>query len=313
MIRLSRRAMLAGTGASVIGACAPEDQAADADPNQPKGGIGGTGIVGTLTDFGSLIINGLRVQLPAGLTVRSALGPLEHSQLAVGQNLTVEAARTADGLEARRVRVVHPIVGPVDDVSSDGRTLTVGGVPVVIEEGAPNQLTRRGLVAVSGAWQRSRIVASRIEPAGPTARLSVSGTLRQASTGAWTLGSVPVRLRAGNTAADGAFGTAFGTLANGAMDVAALQVGRFTGAAGPLIALSVEGYFAATKTAPFNTIDGLGHELSSKSDLSGLLDHRVLLTGSYDGRFVVEQGDILDDSFEARRARFRKLVDLQGG
>ncbi|MEO1612986.1 MAG: hypothetical protein AAFU55_11645, partial [Pseudomonadota bacterium] len=63
MTRLSRRSLLLGASALAIGGCAADDRLAAADPDEPRGGIGGTGIVGVLTDFGSLIVNGKRIEL----------------------------------------------------------------------------------------------------------------------------------------------------------------------------------------------------------------------------------------------------------
>ncbi|MEM8752997.1 MAG: hypothetical protein AAGF90_08480, partial [Pseudomonadota bacterium] len=62
MTALDRRAALAGIGAALLGACAPGSRegagVADARKDPAEGGIGGTGIVGVLTDFGSLVVNG---------------------------------------------------------------------------------------------------------------------------------------------------------------------------------------------------------------------------------------------------------------
>lgn len=300
--------MLAGTGATFLGACTPEDRVADSDLNQPKGGIGGTGIVGTLTDFGSLIVNGLRVEIPADLAVETALGTVSQGQLALGHTLTIEANRPGSNLTAQRVRLVHPVIGQVQSPTPDGKQLVVGGIPIMVEAGAPLDIPDHGMVAVSGAWRQTMIVASRIEPAQPDPVMGVSGTLRPTRTGEWTIGSLPIMLPIGTKAVPGAFATASGMLKNGTLFAQSVQIGRFTGAAGPLVSLSVEGYFAPTATAPFHTIDGLGHQLSAKSDLSGLIGRRVLLSGSYDGLFVVENGDVLPEAFDQRRAKFRERM-----
>ncbi|MEM1159886.1 MAG: DUF5666 domain-containing protein [Pseudomonadota bacterium] len=305
MIRLTRRALLAGTGAALVGACTEGADIAGTK-KQPKGGIGGTGIIGTLTDFGSLMVNGLRVSVPEDLMIETAMGNRPQSALTVGQNLTIEATTTENGLTAMRVRMMHPLIGALEEESEDGRRLIVAGVPVRVEDGATIDQGPDRFVAVSGTWRGTEVVASRIAPASVGVGTSVAGTLRHnAQTLQSSIGAVPVALPKGINLESGSFATAFGTMSDGVLQVATIQGGRFTGAAGPLVALSVEGYFAPTPTAPFYTIDGLGHQLSAGSALTGLLGNRALLTGSYNGRFVVRNGTVLPDSFSERRARLR--------
>ena len=77
MRSVNRRAVLVGAGVGLLGACTLDKDFAGGARKQPKGGIGGTGIVGTLTDFGSLIINGLRVTLPVDLRVGTTFGMVD--------------------------------------------------------------------------------------------------------------------------------------------------------------------------------------------------------------------------------------------
>ena len=89
MISLSRRGVLAGLGAGLLASTAPVRGATEKPP--VEGGLGGTGIVGTLMGFGSLIVNGFRVETDAATAYSSTLGPFEPEALAVGQSLTIEA------------------------------------------------------------------------------------------------------------------------------------------------------------------------------------------------------------------------------
>lgn len=298
MNRVNRRVVLAGTGASLLTACvqAPDWRISDGEQKQPKGGIGGTGIIGTLTDFGSLIINGLRVIVPEGLPVTSALGPQTYADLAIGQTLTIEARRRAGDLTAARVHVMHPVVGPVQSMSDDRRTLVVAGVTVFFAGGVSPETNLSGIVAVSGAWRQTKVIASRVDPVASSTQSSVAGTVRRAGpSGLHTIGSLPVALPSDAAPEHGSFATAYGRYIGGTFAADKVEQGRFIGSAGPLEALSVEGYLAPTDRAPFHTIDGLGHELSSKNSLSSLIGKRVLLNGEYNGRVVVKESEVLSD------------------
>ena len=73
------------------------------------------GVFGTITALGSIYVNGLHIELPAGL-VTSGLLDGTAVPLAVGQSVAVATARAGDGLHARKVVEILPLVGPVERV-----------------------------------------------------------------------------------------------------------------------------------------------------------------------------------------------------
>ena len=160
MGRIDRRVALLGLGASALGACAGPLQIGEGK-KAPRGGIGGTGIVGVLTDFGSIIVNGLRVETSAETKVTDAFGPVDLRSVQIGHSLTVEAATVDGTLVARRVHISHPVIGAVERVR--GRRAVVAGVPVVLEPSGMGRWKRGQSVAVSGLWQGDKVVASRID------------------------------------------------------------------------------------------------------------------------------------------------------
>ena len=302
MRRIDRRMLLAGAGAGLLSGCSIGDDLSGAARKQPKGGIGGTGIVGTLTDFGSLIVNGLRVNVPVGLPVGTAFGPVAQDRLAVGQNLTIEAETITGGLIARRVDIVHPVIGMLEDVSASGREQRVAGIAVQVERGAFVQADPGQQVAVSGVWNSDTIVASRVVAIEVAPRVIVSGTARRAAaSGGWAIGAMPVLLPDDGSVEDGSFAVASGFLHGAALNVTSLRSGRFVGAAGALTALSVEGFLAPTPEAPFHSVDGLGHSFSEDAVLEPYVGKRTLFTGGYTGAFDVQNGLVLEQSFDARR------------
>lgn len=306
MSRLDRRSALATIGAGLLAGCTTDTEVVENTRPPAEGGIGGTGIIGTLTGFGSLLVNGLRIELPDGLKVSSALGALDPDDLTVGHLLTIEA-ETRDGtLLARRVDLAYPVIGQVEATSAAGNMFRVAGVSVELEAGMGPAPIAGQHVAVSGAWNNGRVIASAVEVIAPQARAVLSGTLRREGT-RWSVGGQPVTLPADATPEPESFATVFGTPGGTGFQVEELQAGRFTGAAGPLVRLSVEGYLVPTPAAPFHTVDGLGHSFSPDSKLGPFIGSRALFEGGYDGKFRLAQATALPEALDARRTILQAL------
>ena len=261
MTRLERRTVLAGMGVIGLGACAPAIRIGEGK-KPPKGGIGGTGIVGTLTDFGSLIVNGLRIETGAETVILDALGVTSAEALKIGQVLTVEATGTradASGkLVARSVRISHPVIGPVQEIGTDGRQGVVAGISVVLEEGAIGQLVPGERVAVSGVWRGRRVVASRVDRLSPTGPVVIAGVLETLDRTGGRIAGVAVRAPRSRLPAAGSFVTVVGNATSSGLEAVRIVAGRFFGAAVPLERLSVEGFLEPAPDAPFFVLSGLG-------------------------------------------------------
>ncbi|MEL7466066.1 MAG: DUF5666 domain-containing protein [Pseudomonadota bacterium] len=302
MTPLSRRELLLGASAFAIGGCAADDRFAAVDADEPRGGIGGTGIVGVVTDFGSLIVNGKRVKLDWRTQIRDAFGSLSEGDLAIGQGLTIEAATEDGRLVARRVVVSDPLIGEVTSVDEAARAVTVNGVRAVLEPGAGALPARGDRVKVSGLWRGDIVSASRIAPTG-SGDAVVSGVARRDAENRVRIGDALIRPSILTfTPPVGAFVTARGRMENGAFAAREVVVGRFTGAAGPLQNLSVEGYLAPLPVAPFYELTGLGHSFDAEARLAALADGRALFEGRYTGAFAVETGLPLPDAAPERAA-----------
>lgn len=306
MTTLDRRTVLAGLAAGVVAGCTDAGtDVAGTRKKPPKGGIGGTGIVGTLTDFGSVKVNGLTVAVGSGTEILGAAGTRQVKDLQVGQMLSIEASGGPDALTAARLVVVHPVVGTVSAISTARGLATIGGVTVRVEPGAIGQLVSGTRVAVSGAWNGAQVIASRFDRVSDAIPDSRAGTVRGLGDGRWTIGGAPVSVPSGIAPEDEGFATLTGQAEAGGFTTTSWTAGRFTGAAGPLEALSVEGYLAPTAKAPFHAVDGLGHSFAPDSRLAAFIGKRTLFTGSYDGTFVVETGKTLPEDLEARRKLLR--------
>lgn len=271
---------------------------------QDEGGIGGTGIVGILTDFGSLIVAGRRVETDGATRVTDAFGARLESDLRIGDSLTVEARGANGALLARRVHVTYPLAGAVSQAA--GRMIRVNGVDVVLEQARSTPVGSR--VLVSGLWDGNRVVASRIETARDPRDL-ISGTVSRRSGGP-RVGPIAISGNGLFGAQDGSFAAVLGRFdaATGAMVATSTDTARFTGAAGPLERLAIEGYLEPINRNPGVRVSGLGHNFARGLVLDSYLGNRLLFDGRYTGRFAAEQVTVLPEAVSARRALLRSLA-----
>ena len=328
-VMTGRRAVLLGMGSSLLAACAPRDLAlpgrsvAQGDRRETQrpseGGVGGTGIVGILLSETALEVNGLRIEAQEDVILRDALGPRGPEALGLGQALTLEAAETRDcRLRARSIRIVHPLIGPLEGLTPEGfRCL---GVDVALEAGAvlrgpggrPFKPAPGQRVAVSGLWRGAGVVASRIEllPDGD-GEVVLAGEIKPGSAPASRrLGGLELRPPAGAAPPPlGSFATAVGRRAGPRFLAERLELGRFAGSAGPLARLSVEGYLEPAPAAPGFAVSGLGHSFDPAARLARIGSGRTLFVGTYDETFRVEHGLALPDDLGARRALLAGLDD----
>jgi Domain of unknown function (DUF5666) len=192
-------------------------------------GIGGTGIVGVVTGFGSVFVNGLEVAYTPNtpLTVDGVSDP--DTALRVGQ-LAAIVASNDHGLKAVSIDVRHEVSGPVTSVSDGGgtgsSTLVVAGQRVAIDSGTEGLQGSGGLqtvhpgdwVAVSGLREPDGVIAaSRIDQRAPGTVL-VRGTAMPGP-GGWRIGDLSVQPTSGARLAPEASITARGTMVNGTLSV----------------------------------------------------------------------------------------------
>jgi hypothetical protein len=275
------------------------------DANDPfEGGIGGTGIVGVITGFGSILINGLKVEVTNSTKVRSALGDSGLDALSPGQSVTIEAVRTEAGLRARKVTQDHLLVGTLTH-GSDG--LAVNGVPVRRETGSLGNASVGARVTVNGVWRGDGVVASRID-AAPDGPDIISGTIAYDDHGALSIGAAGVALNGLKAAADGRYSVAIGRAKDGVFEAQALRQERFAGFSS-LKQIAAEGYLEPSDTAPGFRIAGLGHSFAKDTRLGAINQRRAVYFGKYDGLFGANRGYVMPDSFLERRRLLQTGLD----
>lgn len=136
-------------------------------------GIGGTGspstgVVGTITGFASICVNGLEIAYdPTGeVEIDGQMHPMHD--LRIGQVVTAQATTDhgPDGLTAERLSVRHAVSGPIEAVVTPGQLFVVAAQRVQLGPRSPGAeaLTVGDWIAVSGLRDlRQTINATRLD------------------------------------------------------------------------------------------------------------------------------------------------------
>lgn len=272
---------------------------------QSEGGIGGTGIVGISTEAGALVVAGSRLATDGQTFVSDGFGRIGLADVLQGESLTVEAEGAPDALIARRIHVTHPLVGAIESIAADGTMLRVNGTQVRVARLRGLRVGDR--VAVSGLWRGGSVVASAVRPTDKSIDLMSGAVSRQ---GQSIIGRTRLGGQGSQTLLDGGFATVTGryNTNSGVFDAEQSVRDRFTGAAGPLVRLAIEGYLEPVPSAPGYTVSGLGHSFERNLDLAPYADTRVLFRGGYTGKFAATEALILPEDAAQRRALLRTLA-----
>lgn len=148
------------------------------------GGIGGTGIIGIITGFASICVNGveIRYDINTPVTVDGRLSTARD--LAAGQVVAVRAFGAGQELTAQTIAVMHAAVGPVSSLNpARGEMQVLGQTVQTGQSGNHDELSnlRTGdWVQVSGhRLSNGTIVASRIETTPPRQEARLNGQVTQ--------------------------------------------------------------------------------------------------------------------------------------
>ncbi|MGG5819038.1 DUF5666 domain-containing protein [Falsiroseomonas sp. HW251] len=271
-----------------------------------EGGIGGTGIFGTVTALGSLQVNGLLVETGAGTRIETLTG----GPVLPGDTVAVEAARAEGRLVARGVTAFHPVMGPIGALPDSG--LSVLGTSVAVEPGVPVRaadgsvlpaaVLRPGqMVAVSGLWRGDSVVATALRLVEPASGAVLRGQLRRRGL-AWQVGGTQLLFRGlmPNLPEEG-FVTVRGAARPEGLVVESLEEQPLMVFSRRIDALSVEGFGAVNRGAPGFHLAGFGLPLDPTSPAVPPPGERWLLLGQRGATFRVAEGLALPAD-PARRA-----------
>src|SRR6185369_6833332 len=159
-----------------------------------NGGIGGTGIVGVITGFASICVNGVEVHYGADTPVLADGRQAQAAELAVGQVVAVSASGKGAEVAARRIAVIHLLIGPVRTVdAATGRLEVLGQAVLALAPGDAAGITSGDWVQVSGYRDSSgEVKASRIARVAPQPQAQIAGTIDQMDARQFVLNGTPV-------------------------------------------------------------------------------------------------------------------------
>jgi len=162
------------------------------DTRRPDRGIGGTGVIGTIRQFGSIVVNDLRIAYPPDVAVIIDGIAKSSTAMRIGHVVEAVAQGGRDRLSTKRIVITSEVIGPVESVSA--RMITVLGQTVLVGGPLPQPPLHPGeVVSVSGLRRLDgTIVASLIERRrGP--RRQIAGLLQAGSDGVPRIGRLVVR------------------------------------------------------------------------------------------------------------------------
>ncbi len=169
-------------------------------PNPHGDGIGGTGIVGTISGFGSILVNGLKLEFNHSTTVESDGKPTALDELRVGQVIQ-GVAHTVDGkLHLERLEIQHAVSGPISTIDYATETMTVLGQKVKLNLGgdaaaveAFKTLQKGDMVSISGLRQADgTVVATRVDQRRNDGRIVVRGDVTSVTATSVRIGDLDI-------------------------------------------------------------------------------------------------------------------------
>ena len=254
-------------------------------------GIGGTGIRGTISGFGSIIVNGLELQFSSATSVADDGRPAALQDLHVGQVIEGVAREHNGKLTLDRLDIQHAVTGPITSIDLTHETLVVLGQRVTVHLAGDRAATEAfktlqagDVVSVSGLrLSDGTIVASRIDQQHDDAATMVRGDVAAVTATSLRVGDLDVPLAADTVVS--------APKAGGRVLVSGRMInGQFTpqvinGSAGvpfgeDVTNVSLEGYLPAN-SAPL-TIDGVAVSGAALPPGAAAND-RVVVTGRVAG------------------------------
>ncbi len=285
-------------GASAFAGCAPAIPSAQMGDDPFEGGIGGTGIVGLMTGTGSVLVNGLRIELPNNTRILANGRRVGDGVLVPGTALSLVARARLGRFEAQQIDVDAPLIGTL---TRQGADFAINGTTVRMARGLPatNLIGRR--VVAHGLWQPDRSLRASLLQMDQTGVDSIAGVVEGSREAGWRIGQTTVQPAEGQILISGQFAVATGAFARRVLSASDIKLGRFRGGQA-LRQLAIEGYLEPVTTAPGFRISGLGHSFDRRLALDPFANLRALYFGPYDGRFRAVRAVVLPENPGTRQA-----------
>lgn len=237
-------------------ACACAYSAVAEEKKEPReGGILGTGIVGTITQLGSIYVNDQHIRFDKDLIARTAFGPRQAATLKPGETVIVHAVRDASDWRATDITLYHPLIGPV--TRHDGELHVMGSRVewAEAEMTTPDGIEDGDWVAVSGLWKGDAVVASLIEEVTARPRATIIGSYIPGNSDVFQIGGTSVNQISLEHVKTGDVLTVQGRPEAGALSATNVKIGLFET---PVTHIIAQGYLSKPDSEGLYTVLGSG-------------------------------------------------------
>jgi Domain of unknown function (DUF5666) len=195
--RLARAGLLSLTTLALLSACGGGSSSSGTGSTQTPVALTEDGTVGTISGFGSVIVNGVRYDDSAA-TVKDDFGSsLSSSRLGLGMTVHLRGKSNDDGSgSASGINVFSELQGPISALNASAGTFSLFGISVVVDAktvfadvSGLAALSNGNVVEVYGLRSGNTVTATRIErktPAAGEAAVKLRGAITGLNTSAST-------------------------------------------------------------------------------------------------------------------------------
>lgn len=274
------------------------------------GGIGGTGVVGIITGFASICVNGIEIHYNQKTPMEINGHPGKAKDLAIGQLVMADATGKGDELVARHISVRYAVSGPVTHTNAAnghiqvmGQTVQITGHTIKPDEANAQTLHAGDFVRVSGLRKQDGvIVAARIDRVPAQHEVSVSGPVSHVSGHEFSIyglhvsGNVPAGLAAGREV------HVSGQMQNGLLRADKIDIAPHLPFGGRNQRLELQGYLRASRSAGKVNVGPTQIDISQLTKAGGKLEAgqlvRVSARVTPDKHLVAEHIEVARDYFQ---------------
>ncbi len=276
------------------------------------GGIGGTGIVGVITGFASICVNGVEIHYDPDTPVSVDGQSSTIHGLAAGQMVVVRAHGIGNEVTARNIAVVNAVVGPIDGINPATGEMRILDQTIQVRGSDRLANLKTGeWVQVSGHRLSNRaVVASHIEPYQPHAQAriaKINGHITQVDTKGFSVDGTRIELKQQALPADITLGvevSVSGHWDNASLQAQHIQVDPTLNSMGDVEHVVIEGYVHALHGRELhlsNRIITLEADVQISGDEKDTIDLNQLVQVSGrlgpDLRVIVDRIELRHESF----------------
>ena len=123
-------------------------------------GLGGTGIIGEITGFGSIFVNGIEIEYDDKTPVTIDGKKAAHQQLQIGDVVEVLTTNSSNHTHAQIINLRHEVIGKVESVNEKTLSYTVQGQTILQKKNTETLPKIGTTVAVAGIRINEKTIMS---------------------------------------------------------------------------------------------------------------------------------------------------------